>query len=463
MERERQHAVFVAVTCASLLANFFGSAFTVALPSVATEFQLAKGDLSFFLMLFLLVSAVLMVPAGRLADLWGRKRVFLLGLGLFGLFCLLGPMARVREAFFAGAVVGGAGVALSFGTIMAILVETYPASERGKVFGLNLSVSFLALTSGPYFGGLLTTHLGWRSIFWACLALAAAGMGLGAVALPGRTQAAPERRGVAGRFDAIGAVLYASALALVLVGVSSLSRPAGRWELAGGLLVFAAYALHQGRIADALMPLGIFRDRVFALSNLAALIHYGSTYGTAFLLGLYLQDPGIGALSPEAAGRLLLVQPLLQAVVSPVAGALSDRVDPRWLASGGLGTCAVALFLFGSLPAGASLASIGLLLALLGLGYALFASPNNNAVMSSIDPARAGLASGVLGTFRVLGMSLSMATTTLVLGTLARPALGTAGFLEAFHTCFRIFAAMAVIGTLASLVRGRVPSRAPAR
>jgi MFS family permease len=379
-------------------------------------------------------------------------------MGLFGLFCLLGPMASTRATFLAGALVGGAGVALSYGTMMAILVDAYPAEQRGKVLGLSVSISFLALTSGPYFGGLLTTHFGWRGIFHACLPLAATGIVLGALTLPGDGRR--DRSGVLSRFDAAGTFLYVSAVTLALVGVSSLSRPAGRWLVAGGLLVFAVYALHQRRTAFPVMPLGIFSNRVFALSNLASMIHYGSTYGTAFLLGLYLQDPALGALTAEGAGRLLLVQPLVQAAVSPLAGALSDRVAPRWLASGGLGISAACLLALGSLPWDASRASIGAVLAVLGVGYSLFASPNNNAVMSSVEPARAGLASGILGTFRVLGMSLSMAATTLVLGAGARTGPGAAPFLEGFHLCFRLFAAMAVVGTFASLARGRAASRA---
>ncbi len=459
VERKNRRLVFLAVTCASFLANLFGSAVTVALPSVGNELGISRGDLSLTLMLFLLVGAVLMVPAGRLADLWGRRAVFLLGLGLFALFCVLGPMAGTRGALLAGALVGGTGIALSYGTSLAILVKFFPPGERGKIFGLHASISFLALTSGPYVGGLLTTLFGWRSIFWACLPLAAAGIVLASLALP-RERQTDRGPGAVARFDGAGALLYASALALVLVGFSSLSRPAGPWSLAAGVLLVLGYVRYARRASDPVMPLALFSNRLFALSNLASMIHYASTYGTAFLLGVYLQDPALGGLSPAEAGRLLLVQPLVQAAVSPLAGALSDRVEARWLASGGLGVCSAALLVLGWLGPTVSRGSVAAILALLGLGYALFASPNNNAIMSSVDPSRSSLASGVLGTFRILGMAFSMATTTLVLSSFAGAGSGAEAFLGGFHTCFRLFSALAVAGAIASLARGQALSRA---
>ena len=197
------------------------------------------------------------------------------------------------------------------------------------------------------------------------------------------------------------------------------------------------------------------RNRVFVLSNLANFIQYLSAFSTSFLLSLFLQNDGIRGLTPHATGIILLTQPLVQAIFAPLAGALSDRFEASRIASGGMAVTAVALLLFAMISPSTPLGVIVLILICQGVGFAFFSSPNNNMIMSSVSSELYGIASGIMATGRVLGMSLSLSTTAVIFNLFGSHRDRPEAFLNSFHALFLIFFILSLIGTVCSAKRGR--------
>ncbi len=449
-----QRAALWVATAASFIIPFMTSAVTVALPSIGAQLHLDPAAMGWIATSYLLAAAVVLLPVGRWADITGRRRVFLIGLGVFGAGSLLSGVAHSLAALLSFRVAQGLGAGMIFGTSIAILTSVFPPGERGRVLGIAVASVYLGLALGPFLGGVLTEHLGWHSVFLAGVPVVVLTM---ALALRGLKGEWAEARGEP--FDAIGAVLYSLALAALMLGMSRLPAPVGGGIAAGGLLGLVVFALWELRTPAPLLDVGLLlRNRVFACSNLAALINYSATTAVAFLLSLYLQS--VQGLSPREAGTVLLIQPLMQAVFSPLAGRLSDRREPRLIASAGMILTAAGLAALVLLTAQTSLAFVGACLAVLGFGFALFSSPNTNAVMGAVERRLYGVASGTLGTMRLTGQMLSIGFATLMLAAAVGKAEITPAhfpqFLYAVKASFAVFAVLCVCGTFASLARGRV-------
>jgi len=447
-------AVVLIVSAASFLTPFMGSALNLAVPAIGREFGAPVVALNWAVGAYLLAAAALLLPLGRLADLLGRRRLFVAGAALHALATLAcGAAGSVGALIVLRALQGGA-AAMGFATGMAILTAGTPRQRRGRVLGLNTAAVYAGLSLGPVIGGLLTERLGWRSIF---LVTGAAGVVLAiaaAVALRGERS---ERTGA--RFDHAGAALYIAGVVLLLGGLSTAGTVrAGAWLLAAGALALAGFGAAQARAGEPLVRLSLFADAAFAWSNLAALLHYAATFAAGFLLSLYLQS--VRGLDVRTAGLVLLAQPVLMALLSPLAGRLSDRVEPRLVASAGMLLTGAALALFALLAPGTPVGFVLAGLALLGTGFGLFSSPNANAVMSAVEPSDLGVASATLGTMRCLGQAGSLALVGLVLalavGRASVEAAGPLQLLGAVRASFAVMAVLCALGVPASLARGKI-------
>jgi MFS family permease len=340
-----------------------------------------------------------------------------------------------------------------FGTATAILTSVFPLGERGNALGINVASVYLGLSLGPSLGGLLTEHWGWRSIFLVNVPL---GLTLLALVLAKWKGEWAEARGE--RLDWTGSLLYSLTLIAIMYGLSLLPSPSGLWLVLIGLLGTLGFLRWEARTASPVLEVNLFREnRAFALSNLAALINYSATFAVGFFLSLYLQY--VKGLSPQQAGLILVSQPAVMAVFSPFAGRLSDRMEPRIVASIGMALTAAALVLFIFLQERTPWGFIVSGLVLLGLGLALFSSPNTNAVMSSVEKRSYGVASGILGTMRLIGQMLSMGTAmlliTLYLGRGQITPENHPLFLQSSKVAFALFALLCSGGAFASLARGR--------
>ncbi len=451
-----KRAALIVATMASFLTPFMGSAINIALPSIGREFKMDAILLSWVATAYLLAAAVFLVPFGRLADIHGRKRVFAIGIAAYtvaSFLCALAPSGLILIPF---RVLQGASSAMIFGTGVAILTSVYPPGDRGRVLGFNVAAVYTGLSLGPFLGGFLTQNLGWRSVFLANVPLGILIVAFVLWQLQGEWAEAQGEK-----FDFAGSAIYAVALAALMYGFSLLPATSGAGVILVGALGIAAFIGWEAKARSPVLNIGLFRHNpVFAFSNLAALINYSATSATGFLLSLYLQY--IKSLTPQEAGLVLVAQPVMQAIFSPMAGRLSDRVEPRIVASAGMGLTVIGLTFFSFLKAETAMASIIAGLILLGLGFALFSSPNTNAVMGSVEKRFYGVASATLGTMRLTGQMLSLGVAVLILAVnMGRVQITPQYhplFLGSARATFAIFAALCVGGIFASLARGNMRS-----
>jgi EmrB/QacA subfamily drug resistance transporter len=453
-ERSTKRSALLIATLASFLTPFMVSSINIALPAIGREFGMGAVAMSWVPTSYLLSAAMFLVPFGRLADIRGRKKLFTWGIWIFTVSSLLLAFAPSATHLIAYRVVQGFGSALIFGTGIAIVTSVFPPAERGRVLGITVGAVYLGLSCGPFFGGILTQQFGWRSIFLVNVPTGGAVIYLLASRLKGEWA---EARGE--HFDLPGAILYGLALVGLMYGLSLLPALPGILLLAAGIIGLAAFVAWERRTASPLLNMTLFTNNTaFALSNLAALINYSATFAVTFLLSLYLQY--IKGFTPQHAGLVLVSQPLIMAVFSPAAGKLSDRIEPRVVASAGMAVGAAGLLLFTFLDRDTSLGFILAGLVLLGFGFALFSSPNTNAVMTSVERRFYGVGSATLGTMRLTGQMLSMGIAMVVFALFIGSARITPEyypfFLTSLRTAFMIFSFLCFGGIFASLARGKV-------
>jgi EmrB/QacA subfamily drug resistance transporter len=446
--------VLLATTMASFLFPFMVSAVNIALPSLGKDLSLDAVTLGWIVTAYILSSAALLVPFGRIADIYGRKRIFNWGIATFtisSLLCGIAPSAAMLISF---RVLQGIGGAMLAGTAVALVTTVYPANQRGRVLGINVAATYIGLSLGPVLGGVLTQGLGWRSIFFLSALL---GLVVIAVVL---SKLKGEWTGAKGeKLDHHGSLIYIVGLTALVIGFTVLPARSGVWLILGGIAGLAAFIWWETRTRDPVLDISLFRNsRPFTFSNLAALINYSATYAISFLMSLYLQY--LKGFTPETAGLILVAMPAMQAVFSPLAGRLSDRIEPRLIASAGMVLTTAGLVLLIFLNEETSLKLIMGNLVLIGFGYALFVSPNTNAIMSSAPKTAYGVASATLSTMRQIGMVFSMAIVMLMFALHIGAAEITPQyyplFQESMRVSFIIFAALCFGGIFASLARGKV-------
>lgn len=442
--------LFIAII-SSFITPFDGSSVNIALPSIGEEFSLDAVTLSWITTAYLLSIAILLVPFGKLADIFGRKRVFLLGISIFTIASFFVTFSADVTMLIAFRLLQGAGCAMIFGTSLAILSAAYPPGERGKALGISIAAVYFGLSLGPFLGGILTETMGWRSIFLVNVPLGILCILFTVWKLP------MEWRDAAGeRFDLAGSVLWAASLVAFIYGLSILPDLTGIALIGGGTVILLFFILLEIRRPFPVLNMHLFlKNRVFAFSNLAALINYSATYAVTFLLSLYLQIAQ--DFSAEYAGLILVAQPVVQALFSPLAGKLSDRIDPGRVASAGMALTVAGLLLLTFLDADTTIPYILGCLVLLGAGFGIFSSPNTNAIISSVDRKSYGVASGMVGTMRLVGQMLSMGLAMTVFAMfIGREQLELApltSFIESIHVAFIIFFVMCLLGMAFSLVR----------
>jgi EmrB/QacA subfamily drug resistance transporter len=452
--KELKRAALTVAIFASFLTPFLGSAINIALPSIGKEFQANAIALSWVATAYLLSAAIFLVPFGRAADIIGRKKVFVIGLILITTSSLFCAISTSIIWLIASRVFQAIGSSMLFGTGMAIITSVFPKEERGKAMGIIVSSVYVGLSVGPFVGGLMTEYLGWRSIFYVIVPLGIAVIYISIKKLKGEWADAKGEK-----FDWIGSIIYGIALFLIIYGFSELPEKIGFVTSISGLIILFVFIWWEGKVKDPVFDLNLFRKNVtFRYSNLAALINYSATFAVAFLLSLYLQyNKGMNA---RDAGIVLVIQPIVMAVLSPYFGKLSDKIDAGKIASTGMAFSTLGIVLLVFLNDQSSIVYILATLVLLGLGFAMFSSPNTNAIMSSVDKKYYGIASGSVGTMRLVGQMFSMGITMLLfsvfIGKVEIIPEYYSQFLTSMKTAFIIFAVLCFFGIFASLARGKI-------
>ena len=446
-----------ALTIASLssfITPFMMSSINIALPVIGKEFKTDAVVLSWVATSYLLAAAVSLVPFGKLADIYGRKKIYMLGMVLFTLTSLLCAIATSAPMLIIFRIFQGAGSAMVFATGIAILSSVYPAQERGKVLGIAVAAVYIGLSCGPFFGGLLTQHFSWRSIFLINIPFGVLIILLIIFKLKGEWKGAEGQK-----FDLTGSIIYGTAIFAFMYGITILPDIRSIVLILTGVVGLLAFIKWELVVKSPVFEVNLFvTNRTYAFSCLAALINYSATFAVAFLLSLYLQY--IKGLTPQGAGVVLVSTPVVMAIFSPLAGRLSDRIEPRVISSLGMGLTVLGLVLLIALNARTGLPYIIASLLILGFGFALFSSPNMNAIMSSVDRRFFGIASASVGTMRLLGQMLSMGIVTLIFALYIGRAQITpqsyAMLIKSIRVAFTVSTCFCVAGVFFSLYRGRL-------
>jgi EmrB/QacA subfamily drug resistance transporter len=450
-ENNSKRSILLVATFAAFLTPFLGSAINLALPSIGKDLHANAISLGWVISSFILSAAIFLLPFGRLADIIGRKKVFSTGILLFTISTFLIIFSHSITSLIVLRILQGLSSAMIFGTSLAIITSVYQPGERGKAMGINITATYLGLSCGPVLGGLLTQYFGWRSIF---VFLVPFGI-ISLILIKWKIKMEwAESKGE--KFDWRGSIIYGVALSSFMYGFSRLPSSLGWACVVIGLITGLIFIIAEKKISNPVFDIRLLlQNRVFAFSGLAALINYSATSATGFFISLYLQY--LKGLDARTAGLIMISQPIAMTILSPIAGRLSDRKNPGVIASVGMALTASGLIMLCFIRSTTPDYLIVILLAVMGIGFGLFSSPNSNAIMSSVEKRHLGVASGVVGTMRMVGqmmsMGIAMMLISLFIGKETINPQTYPGLVSAMRTGFLIFSILSILGIFASLAR----------
>ncbi len=432
-----------AVSIGTLMATIDASSVNVALPTIASEFGISIAQVSWISISYFLVITALLLAVGRLSDLTSRHVVFSAGMGLFGIasgLCALAPNLGTLVAFRCLEAVGGA---MIMANSPALVASAFPGERRGRALGTVTLVATVGSSLGPTVGGILTATVGWHGLFLINLPIGLLGVIMGLKVLGG----VPHVRTHDKTFDLLGALMSALGLGtLVFVLREGLHLPSAlAWGLGlGGLATLVAFFWHEARIRAPLLQPRLFRRRAFSSATGSSLLSFCSRAGSFFLMPFFLQHEQ--GYSPAAVGFMMTSFPIAVALVAPISGALSDKLGTRGLTVAGQLLNASALAMMAFLQVDSPLVLVLLPQVMLGMGTALFTPPNNNAMLSAVDPQDLGMAAGMLAVMRNLGLMLGTGFVSVVLALRATDFMG--GFRLALALCCLIALASALVASV---------------
>lgn len=452
-----QKIVITVVVITAFITTFTGSALNLSIPDIGEQFGVSANFVGWLVTGYTLAVAAFSVPIGRVADITCRKTVLVTGLIIFVACCIAAVFAVSMVMLLVIRVIQGIGAAMIFSTNTAILVSSFPGHMRGRVLGYSIASTYVGLSAGPVVGGFLNHNLGWKSIFILTGVLGAAALITAYLKLPA------ERSENNGRsFDAKGNVLFVCFIVLMMYGLSELGSPgSGAVIIAAvtaslGVIAGIWFIRHELKTDDPAVNVRLFKENIgYAFSNLSALLNYSATFAISYLISIYLQV--VMGYSSQSAGIIMIFQPIIMAVLSPMMGRLSDKYSPFKMSSIGMGFCAIGAAIFIFIGEDTSLVMIIIALIVTGLGFSLFSSPNTNAVMSCVDKAEYGVASSILATMRSIGHTFSMVIVTIIVSIF----MGNAPLSEAdpeilvrvINTSFIVFTVICAGGVFISLKR----------
>lgn len=442
----------------SFISTFLASAVTISLPEIGKSFSLNTVELGWIISSYLLVSAIAVVPIGKLSDVYGLKYFYSLGgwtLTISTFFCAIAPASWL---LFAGRVGQGIGAAAISSTSIAIISRTFSPEKQGKYLGLNVSATYLGLTTGPFFGGFITQHLGWRSLFYCVIPF---GLLITLLIQYGISKLPPLSN--KSRLDIFATIVFAAGLTSLLFGLSIEPGVITPALLCVSVICFVIFTRRELTSSNPILGIALLKHTGFAFSNLASLINYCATFAVTYTLTIYLQS--LKGYSPQDSGLILMSQPLMMAFLSPLAGRLSDYRQPRIIASAGMFLCSIALFILSFLNINSSIFHVIAGLVILGTGCAFFSAPNTSAIMRSVPKSSFGIASAFVAIMRIIGQMLSIAIAMLVFSAFASKQPGTnmevTGLTKGFQLFFLFSSVLCCAGIWVSFARGKITNSTP--
>ena len=452
MEKKQQRTIMAVVITTAFITTFTGSALNLSIPDIGRQFDISAGIAGWLITGYTLAVAAFSVPSGRIADVTGRKTVLAAGIMIFTVCCIAAVFSMSVFMLLAARILQGTGAAMIFSTNTAVLISSFPEEKRGRALGCSMAATYAGLSAGPALGGFLNYNFGWRSIFILTGVLGAAAFFAAAFGIR-REKPEPRSRSL----DFKGNLLYAAFIVFLMYGLSETGKGVLPILIAVLGVVFGVlFAVRESRIPDPAVKLAMFREKPgYAFSNISALLNYGATFAIGYLVSIYLQV--VMGFSSQSAGFIMIAQPAMMAVLSPLAGKFSDRLSPFRMASAGMAFCAAGtgILIFAGTDTG--LAPVIAALLVSGFGFSLFSSPNTNAVMSFVKEEDYGVASSILATMRSVGNTLSMVIVTVIFnGFMEGVTLADASpdvLIKVTRISFAVFTAVCTAGIFLSLKR----------
>ncbi len=470
LTKEKRIQLIIIVGIGTFMGALDSSIVNISLPSISNYFNISLTTVEWVVLSYLIVISSLLLAYGRLGDLYGHKRIYLIGFIIFtigSLSCALSPTILILILSRALQAVG-AGMLMSMGS--AIITINTPSKDRGKYLGFNAIAVSVALSAGPVIGGFLTSYFGWQSIFFINIPIGIIGFFWAMAILPFT------RGDESLPFDFMGAIF----LFLGLVGIIfplSLIETLG-WKnittissLLAGIIFLVIFFILEKKIKHPMLDLSLFKNRLFFMSNLALLLNYMSQFTVTFILPFYLIQ--LRNLPPGKAGLILIANPIVVMIIAPIAGCISDRIDSRYISSSGMVFTSLGLFLLSTLKADTNVFLIIIFLAIIGFGIGIFQTPNNSAIMGAVPHNRRGIASSMIATMRNLGMVFGVALSGTLFSSrqiylkkiLSQKGLGgielnNQAFIGSLKFTFIVGSLLAATAIFISLIRGPLNNKA---
>ncbi|MCK9151209.1 MFS transporter [Methanobacterium alcaliphilum] len=445
LDKKNSRYVLAVVILGAFLIPFMGAALNVSLPSIGNEFLIDLVWLSWIPTAFILANAAFILPFGRLGDIYGRKKIFTSGVIIFALASLMAALSPSGILLIISSFLQGLGCSMIFATGVAILSSVFPVETHGQSFGIYIAAVYAGLLAGPILGGFLTQTFGWRSIFLFNIPLCIAILSLIVLKLNQDWSGSYKEN-----FDIKGTLIYIPSISILLYGFTNVFQWYGQLMIGLGILFLILFIIIEYKTFNPLINPRIFKKIVPGISSLTTILMITSTSAVWTLISLYLQY--IQTLSPLIVGIILSIQPLIVAIFSPFTGKLSDNINGAYLVLIGMILISMGLFLGIFIELNTPLIAIVMLAVLLGLGNALFSSPNTNIFMGSVDKKFYGSSSAVLSTIIFTGQLLSLGILILIftgtLGGLEVVPSQYGTFIISLKDTFTIFTALSIIGTL---------------
>ena len=432
---------------------------TVALPTMQRDLHVKLSQLEWVVIAYALTFAALLITGGKLGDLYGRRRLFLVGLAIFTLSSLACGLAPSAGFLIGARAVQGVGAALMNPATLSIIVATFPPKQRGTAIGIWAGVSALALAIGPLGGGLIAQHLNWNWIFFVNVPVGALAIVVSQLVIRESKDTSVEQS-----IDAPG--LLTSGAGLFFLSYALVEGNSYGWASAEilsffglGFALLSAFVFLQRRQRLPLLDLSLFRIGAFTGANIVAMLVSLSMFGVFFFVTLYVQN--ILRYSPTKAGATFLPMVLLIIFIAPVAGRLSDRIGSRWLMGGGMTLLGISLLLYERVTVHSNFWTLLPPMLVGGFGMAMTMSPMTSAAMGAVPVDKAGVGSGVLNSFRQVGGSLGIALMGAIVGSYihstVRGPVGAQDYVNGLHAGFEVGAAITFVAAIVAvaLVRTR--------
>ena len=404
---ENKNLLLLVCTVLSFFTVFAVNAVNIVIPSIAAEFHMSNIVQNWVTIIFLLVVAVLSVPAGQISGKFGLKKVTNFNIILFIIISIVNVIVTSSEQFLACRFILGISLAFINVTSMAMIVNVFPPEERGKALGINITGVYLGLSLSPVIGGILNFNLGWRSVVLFGVPFLFVILALLLTRIDEEWSSFENIP-----LDLKGSLAYGVGIVLFMYGFTVLNTQLGIILTILGVIILVIFALIELRQDYPVFDIKFFKNHKFLSANFASLCAYLATYAVTTILNYHLQY--IKGFDSQTAGIILLVAPLCQVVLAPIAGRLSDKFVPQILAAIGMGLGTISLFLFSSLDSATSIEFLIISMIIYGVGFGLFSPPNTNVIMGSVPQKDTSVASAAVATMRTVGQAMSMGILTLV-------------------------------------------------